>query len=90
MNKPVTTRSPMNMREAMPETAAFVDAMRTTFGEVCVNESIRNGMNGFPTFHACENGHEVGTKAAALGCELKIADMVLIKPEEDHDAKRRK
>ena len=90
MSQPVTTRSPMNMREAMPETAAFIDAMRAAFGEACVNESIRNGMKGFPTFHACENGHEVGTKAASLGRELKIADMVLIKSEEDHDAKRRK
>jgi len=50
------------MREAMPETAAFVDMLRDVFGADQVDPSIRAGMRGEPGwFHAVENGHELGT-----------------------------
>jgi len=49
------------MRDAMPETAAFVDAMRDAFGAELVDEAIRAGMRGAPRFVAVEAGRTVGT-----------------------------
>lgn len=50
------------MREAMPDTAAFVDELRRVFGADQIDPSIRAGMRGMPgKFHAVENGHEIGT-----------------------------
>lgn len=51
----------MSMRDQMPETAAFIDSLRSAFGEASINEQIRKGLNGEPTFYARENGHELGT-----------------------------
>lgn len=48
------------LREAMPETTAFVDAMREAFGEQLINDAISAGMQGQSTFWARENGIEVG------------------------------
>ena len=45
----------------MPETAAWVDALRLAFGADEINRVIRAGMKGEPVFHAVENGHELGT-----------------------------
>lgn len=50
------------MRQAMPETAAFIDALRETFGAAEINAAIKDGIAGHPTFWAKENGHEIGTK----------------------------
>jgi hypothetical protein len=50
------------LREAMPETAAFVDEMRRVFGAESINQSIRDGMAGIPSFYASENGQQIGTK----------------------------
>ena len=47
----------------MPETAAFIDAMREAFGAENINPSIKAGLNGQPTFWAKENGQEIGTRA---------------------------
>ena len=52
----------MNLREQMPQTTAFIDALRAAFGADVINPSIKSGMNGQPTFYASENGIEVGTK----------------------------
>lgn len=49
------------LRQAMPETAAFIDAMRGAFGAEQINAVIRAGMDGQPMFWARENGNEVGT-----------------------------
>ena len=50
------------MREQMPNTAAFVDAMRDAFGAAEVNEQIRQGIEGRQgKFFAQENGGQVGT-----------------------------
>lgn len=49
----------------MPETAAFVAAMKTGFGEQEIDEAIRRGKAGEPTFYARENGRTVGTPASA-------------------------
>lgn len=50
-----------NMRADMPTVAAWIDELRAAFGREVIDEAIRKGMAGLPTFHASENGHEVGT-----------------------------
>ena len=49
------------MRKEMPDTAAFVDAMRAAFGADAIEASIRAGMRGETTFVATEAGRTVGT-----------------------------
>ena len=52
----------MSLREAMPTTAAFIDAMREAFGAKEINAAIKGGMAGQPNhFHAVENGQTAGT-----------------------------
>lgn len=50
-----------NLREEMPLTAAWIDAMREAFGVDHINAQIKKGINGGQAFHALENGVEVGT-----------------------------
>lgn len=64
------------MRQAMPETAAFIDSVRKLASELCdenkkplgergvqmVNEAIRNGIAGGSDFYALENGQQIGSK----------------------------
>lgn len=45
----------------MPEIAAFVADLKSAFGEREIDEAIRRGKAGEPTFYACENGLSVGT-----------------------------
>ena len=56
--------SKVNMRTEMPEVAAFVDQMRDAFGKDEIDQQIRRGMRGEPTFYARESGHELGTAPA--------------------------
>ncbi|OGT03312.1 MAG: hypothetical protein A2143_08055 [Gallionellales bacterium RBG_16_57_15] len=73
------------LRERMPETAAFIDVCRETFGKECVNEMIRLGIEGAQTFHAAENGIEVGTAMPGFD-ELKgitLDRMVLREKKEE-------
>lgn len=52
----------MSLREAMPQTAAFIDFCREAFGAEAVNVAIRKGIGGLPGhFHAVEAGMAVGT-----------------------------
>jgi len=67
---------PLNLREAMPETTKFIDAMREVFGAEGINQSIKGGMNGVPTFRACEKGREIGTRYVP-GFEISVAQMVI-------------
>lgn len=53
---------PGRLREVMPDTAAFIDAMRETFGREMIDDAIAEGMAGRPGFHAIENGVEIGSK----------------------------
>jgi hypothetical protein len=55
----------MNLRDQMPITAAFIDAMREAFGADVINAQIRAGLRGEPGFWARENGYEVGVKLPA-------------------------
>lgn len=52
----------MNLREAMPDTYAFIEECREAFGKESVNPMIKLGMEGAQTFYASENGIEVGTR----------------------------
>lgn len=45
----------------MPTVAKWVDELREALGRDVVDAAIRDGMQGRPTFHAAEAGHEVGT-----------------------------
>ena len=47
----------------MPMTAAWIDELREAFGAEMVNEQIRRGVKGAPTFYVEEGSHTVGTKA---------------------------
>ena len=66
-----------SLREAMPETAAFVDVMRDTFGAAEINARIKEGMVGTPgRFWAKENGREAGKRGIG-GTEVSGKHMVL-------------
>lgn len=69
-----------NFREEMPITAAIVDELRAAFGDDGIDQSIKSGMSGVPTFYARENGHEVGTRSTPGGTVLAGTQMVLQKP----------
>lgn len=52
---------PGRLREVMPDTAAFIDAMREAFGRGAIDDIIAAGMAGRGGFRAIENGHEIGS-----------------------------
>lgn len=58
------------LRETMPTVAGFIDEMRDAFGAEEINDSIKAGMAGQPTFYASENGVTVGTKDLRQGVRL--------------------
>lgn len=60
------------MREQMPEVAAWVDDLRSAFGEEYVNKIIAAGMRGEPVFSASENGHVIGTPVYIREARLKM------------------
>jgi len=49
------------MRQAMPFTASIIDDFRANWPEAGIEQAVRAGIAGQHTFHAIENGHEVGT-----------------------------
>lgn len=51
----------LDLREAMPITAALVAEFRAVFGAGNINDVVRRGMAGEPVFYATENGHVIGT-----------------------------
>lgn len=70
----------MNLREQMPETYAFIEAMRDAFGKDHINAPIKLGMQGAKTFHAVEGGFEVGTADHDfdnIPRSISLANMVL-------------
>lgn len=78
------------MRESMPLVTAWIDHMRAVFGAEAVTGWIRQGMAD-ETFHAKENGHEIGVAATGSLNAVHAGQMVLA-AEENVDAghKRRK
>lgn len=73
----------MSLRDAMPDTAAFVDALRDAFGAAVVDASIRAGLAGQTTFYAEEAGRPVG----AVGT-LPDPDRLHVFSEEEFDDMR--
>lgn len=72
----------MALKDEMPQTAAWIAALRTAFCETpaelaAFNAQIKAGMDGQPTFYASENGRVVGRKDHRQGViatpPLKIA-----------------
>ncbi|QCP48287.1 hypothetical protein FAZ95_03245 [Trinickia violacea] len=49
----------------MPEIAAFVAELKAAFGDAVIDEAIRRGKAGEPTFYARENGRSVGTASTS-------------------------
>jgi hypothetical protein len=56
----------------MPEMAAFMAKLRSAFGDETIDEAVRRGKTGDPTFYACENGHSVGTASSANGNDWRV------------------
>jgi hypothetical protein len=63
----------------MPVVAGWIDEMRSVFGADCINQSIRRGMKGETTFHAIENGHEIGTRDTAQYRVIGGDDLILVR-----------
>lgn len=53
-----------SMREVMPKTAEWIDALRFEFGQADVDAWIRQGMKD-GSFRATENGQTIGGKREA-------------------------
>lgn len=74
----MTMRVQQPVRHPMPEIAAFVANLKSAFGEREIDEAIRRGKAGEPTFYARENGRSVGTArssvAGAVAHELAEAE----------------
>jgi hypothetical protein len=49
-----------------PEIAAFVAELKAAFGDAVIDDAIRRGKAGEPTFYACENGRSVGTASRTV------------------------
>lgn len=69
-----------DLRDRMPNVAAFIDDLRAVFGVDEVNDQVRRGMRGEPTFWAGEGGVEIGTKSK--DDPAKMASPTIIKPVE--------
>lgn len=52
---------PARRTHPMPEVAAWISSLREAFGDAVIDEAIRRGKAGEPTFSARENGYAVGT-----------------------------
>lgn len=71
-----------NLRESMPLVAALIDEMREAFGAEEINAQIKLGMQGAQTFHASENGIEVGTRFADPVKYITLDKMVIREKSE--------
>lgn len=74
------------LREVMPQTAAFIDALRDAFGKEHIDAQIRLGMQGAQTFHAVEGGQEVGTRFNEPKNTITL-DKMVIKPKQESAAR---
>lgn len=83
------------MRQAMPTVAAWIDELRAAFGKEAVDPAIRAGIDGQPTFHAKENGQEVGTpipydpdKASSVADLIAAGLLVIGQPQPPKKGRR--
>ena len=70
------TRPSGSLRSDMPQTAAFIDALRDVFGAPQINAAIKSGINGAGTFYACENGREIGSMGSAPTLSISGDDLL--------------
>ena len=77
------------LRLAMPFTTRIIDDFRTHWPEAGIVQSVRAGMDGQPTFHAREAGHEVGTpipydqaKAVSVATMIEAGTFTPSKPAQ--------
>jgi hypothetical protein len=75
-------KTTINLREAMPQAYAFIEACRAAFGKESVNQMIKLGMEGAETFHAIENGIEVGTQFSEAK-RFVTADQMVLNSKQD-------
>ena len=76
----------MALKDEMPQTAAWIAELRAAFCETqadlaAFNAQIKAGIDGQPTFYACENGREVGTKDQRQG----VMPTLPFKPQQAPD-----
>lgn len=60
------------LREKMPLITAWLDGMRGAFGTAVINDAIKGGIAGRSSFHAVENGIEVGTRRPEPECVSSV------------------
>lgn len=65
-----------NMREAMPQCAAFIDWLREGFGRESIDTAIRQSLKTGYGFNAQENGHGVGNPVNE-GVALDLTEIVI-------------
>ena len=66
------------LRLAMPTVAGWIDDLRAAFGAELIDHAIRAGIDGQQTFHARENGREVGTPIAYdANKAVSLADCII-------------
>lgn len=59
-----------SLRNEMPVTAAFIDDLRSAFGEQYINRILARAMKGEPVFFAEENGRQFGTPSRRHGVRI--------------------
>ncbi|WP_295378391.1 hypothetical protein [uncultured Pseudacidovorax sp.] len=70
----------VNLREDMPETAAWVDQRRKEWGVPYVNDCIRRAIAGEPgLFYALERGHVLGTPFPATHPVAELQHQAVLK-----------
>lgn len=70
------------LADRMPVVDAFIDELRAMFGREAIDRAIVEGLRD-GTFHARENGYEVGVPVAIdQERAVCLADMVLLFPVE--------
>lgn len=71
-------------RAAMPQVAAWIDALREAFGREAIDGQIRKATTeGVPTFYATEGGYRVGVAATDGANAISAADMVIEKKKDE-------
>lgn len=66
------------LRQAMPTVAAWIDDLRAAFGKELIDLAIRAGIDGQQTFHARENGQQVGTPIAYdANKAVRLSDIIV-------------
>lgn len=65
------------LRQTMPQTADFIDALRDAFGAEPVNAAIKNGLAGGTDFYAEENGQQLGHRPPPPGASFTVEQLQL-------------